>query len=219
MILSVSRSAISSCCRIAALGTWREPESAPNLLAHHLQVLSRARLVETVRSTGDGRRRYVQLRPRDVRAAGGAACARLHASIRSVRLLVELRALSARSRALASPLGRASRVGRNAPGETRPPGCAPRSPRHGLDLSDAVSQNYRQLAEEPDLVVPVCDQANEELRAAPGVVRLHGSPPDPVAIGDRRAFEQTIDALRERIDLLVRFGPVTSIEEGHDAGT
>ena len=33
-----------------------------NLLAHHLEVLERARLVVRVRSSGDRRRRYVQLR-------------------------------------------------------------------------------------------------------------------------------------------------------------
>ncbi|MFN8019166.1 MAG: helix-turn-helix domain-containing protein [Acidimicrobiales bacterium] len=39
-----------------------------NLLAHHLDVLERAGLVERSRSSGDGRRRYVHLR----RDAGGA---------------------------------------------------------------------------------------------------------------------------------------------------
>src|SRR4051794_2560098 len=51
--------------------------AATNLMAHHLRVLEEAGLVRRIRSEGDGRRTYVQLRRDDaqVRALAELLCA------------------------------------------------------------------------------------------------------------------------------------------------
>ena len=49
-------------------------------------------------------------------------------------------------------------------------------------------------------MVTVCDRAHEEL--GPGD-RLHWSVPDPVDAPSKRAFDDVVDELRQRIEALV----------------
>lgn len=89
-----------------------------NLLAHHLDVLERVGLIERSRSSGDGRRRYVHLRPN---ALGGLAEAR-HVEVGPALFVCS--ANSARSqlavRALAGPHRAGRRIGGHPPGSPSP---------------------------------------------------------------------------------------------------
>ncbi|HEX7135635.1 MAG TPA: helix-turn-helix domain-containing protein [Iamia sp.] len=164
-----------------------------NLLAHHLDVLEDADLIVRNRSSGDGRRRYVHLRPEvadRLRIGGtGPATEALFVCTRN----------SARSQ-LAAALWRAitGQPGSSAgtdPADAVHPGAVAAATRADLDLGDAVP---RTLA--PDethaLVVTVCDRAHEQ---AGMDAWLHWSIPDPVPDGAAAAFDAVVDELRARI--------------------
>lgn len=164
-----------------------------NLLAHHLDVLEGAELIVRNRSSGDGRRRYVHLRPE---VANGL---RIGSAAPATEALFVCTRNSARSQ-LAAALWRAitgqpaSSAGTD-PAEEVHPGAIEAATRAGLDLGDAVP---RALA--PDdthaLVVTVCDRAHEEA----GVdAWLHWSIPDPVPDGTAAAFDTVVAELRARI--------------------
>jgi protein-tyrosine-phosphatase len=170
-----------------------------NLLAHHLDVLESAGMINRSRSCGDGRRRYVHLRRDSLR------------DLSPGRRVVPVRALfvctrnSARSQ-LAAALWRAiadtpaESAGTHPAGRVHP-GAVAAAKRAGLDVSGSIPRTLDEVGTLPDLVITVCDQAHEEI-AAPDAW-LHWSVPDPVARGGRAAFDAAIVDLRERIELLV----------------
>jgi protein-tyrosine-phosphatase/DNA-binding transcriptional ArsR family regulator len=168
-----------------------------NLLAHHLDVLEAAGLIDRSRSSGDGRRRYVHL--------VADACDGLvpTATLAPGRVLFVCTHNSARSQ-LASALWRA-RTGRRAasagthPAERVHPGALAAARRAGLDLS-AARPCALDDAPAADLVVTVCDRAHEELPVDDE--RLHWSVPDPVPSGRAAAFDAAVAELRRRIDTL-----------------
>lgn len=173
-----------------------------NLLAHHLDTLERVGLIERLRSSGDGRRRYLRLRREPLDDLVPAP--RIEA--RSVLFLCT--ANSARSQLAAavwnqaSP-GTASSAGTH-PAERVHPRAIEAAERHGLDLSGARPRRIERIeraVDERALVVTVCDRAHEELgERLPQ--HLHWSIPDPVATGTRRAFDDALVTLRERIEVL-----------------
>lgn len=180
-----------------------------NLLAHHLAVLESAGLVDRSRSSGDGRRRYVHLRPAalaglvpgrpDTADDGGSG-------LPSEVLFVCTRN-SARSQ-LAAVLwtsvtgGRASSAGTH-PAERVHRGAVAAARRAGVDLSGA---RPGRLSDPPavELVVTVCDRAHEELGERDGW--WHWSVVDPVPSGTAGAFDATVAELRERIDAVTAGG-------------
>lgn len=174
---------------------------ASNLLAHHLDVLEAAGLVERSRSSGDRRRCYVRLR-----RAALADPAAGHRVIPGPALFI-CRQNSARSQ-LAAALWRAMtrRPARSAgthPAARVHPGAVSAARRAGLDLRTARPR----LLTTPDidrrtrLVVTVCDQAHEELAAEDRWI--HWSVPDPVPIGRAAAFDAVVIELRDRIGALL----------------
>lgn len=171
-----------------------------NLLAHHLDVLERVGLIERSRSSGDGRRRYVHLRPD---ALDGLVP---HRRVEVGPALFVCSANSARSQ-LAAVLWRA-RTGRPAssagthPAPVVHPGAVAAATRAGLDLAGAVPQSLDDLTGASALVVTVCDRAHEELDPEDGW--LHWSVPDPVPAGTEAAFDSVVTELDQRIDALVR---------------
>ncbi len=77
----------------------------------------------------------------------------------------------------------------------------------GIDISGQQSKTLERYRDEPfDLVITVCDQANEACPIFPGAKRrLHWSFPDPsTATGaeeeQRAVYRQVRDAIRERIE-------------------
>lgn len=164
-----------------------------NLLAHHLDVLDDAGLILRNRSSGDGRRRYVHLRPE---VADGL---RIGAEVPVTEALFVCTRNSARSQ-LAAALWRAI-TGQPAasagtdPAEAIHPRAVEAAARAGLDLGATVPRML--VADEPHaLVVTVCDRAHEQVGMD---AWLHWSIPDPVPVGAAAAFDAVVDELRARI--------------------
>jgi len=172
-----------------------------NLLAHHLDVLEKAGLVQRSSSHGDARRRYVRL--------VHARVAQLPSLVGSIRLAPR-RALfvcthnSARSQLAAAVwtavTGAAAESAGTEPARTVHPGAVAAARRAGLDLAAATPRHLDAVRRRPELVVTVCDRAHEELGERPGW--LHWSLPDPVDDGRARAFDDTVRELRHRITTL-----------------
>lgn len=172
-----------------------------NLLAHHLDVLERVGMIERSRSSGDGRRRYVHLRPD---ALEGLRPGR---TLPPAPALFVCSANSARSQLAAALWEQATGAPAFSAG-THPaarvhPGAVAAAERAGLDLRQAVPRRLEALETLPSLVVTVCDRAHEELTV--GDAWLHWSVPDPVPVGSKAAFDATIVELRARI------GAVTAV--------
>ena len=173
--------------------------SESNLLAHHLDVLQAVGLVSRKRSSGDRRRRYVQLE-RDAlgQLVPGARLPRqpvlfvcTHNSARSqlaAALWVVLTEQAADS-AGTHPAGRVH------------PGAVQAAQRAGLDLRNATPRRFADVTDGPRLVVTVCDRAHEELHTSPSW--LHWSIDDPVAHPSKAAFDRTVVALHDRITSLI----------------
>lgn len=165
-----------------------------NLLAHHLDVLERAGLIERFVSSGDRRRRYVRLRREPLRLLGiGTA--------RPVgRAVFVCSHNSARSQ-LAAALwrvrtGQPARSAGTHPAPSVHAGAVAAARRAGLDLGGAAPTELGTV--EPDeLVVTVCDRAHEELAAPDGW--WHWSLADPVEDGRAAAFDRVVAELDARI--------------------
>jgi ArsR family transcriptional regulator, arsenate/arsenite/antimonite-responsive transcriptional repressor / arsenate reductase (thioredoxin) len=189
---------------------------ATNLLAHHLRVLEEAGLIRRVRSEGDKRRSYVQLRWDDAAVAALVSTPTTRFAVR--RVVFVCTANSARSQLAAGAWARVSAIATACAG-TRPAGQVdPRAVdigrRHGLRLTGARPRHVAATVQAGDLVVAVCDAAHEELVAAgtvdgPVAPRLTGSRgwlhwavPDPVRAGTDEAFETAYTDLQNRIERL-----------------
>jgi len=194
---------------------------ASNLLAFHLGVLDDAGIVRRVKSEGDGRRQYVQLRlddpvvaaltrpvPTDVLTQSLA-----DALDRTQHVLFVCTANSARSQLAAAAWRRVSPVPVDSAG-THPadrvdPLAVETGRRHGLDLTGATTARLADV-DVPDgatLVVAVCDNAHEELTrsglpAAADRGWLHWHVPDPLRAGTDAAFETAYTQITERVDRL-----------------
>lgn len=166
-----------------------------NLLAHHLDVLEEAGLVERSRSSGDGRRRYVHLRHDQLELGARRP------TVDATPALFVCSANSARSQ-LAAALwteltGEPGTSAGTEPAKAVARGAVAAARRAGLDLGGARPRSLDDLTSPPDLVVTVCDRAHEQLD--PGEGWLHWSVPDPVAAGTAAAFDATVAELRSRI--------------------
>jgi protein-tyrosine-phosphatase len=169
-----------------------------NLLTFHLDVLERAGLIARHPSQGDRRRRYLTLTPAAAPHVGPVA--RLLA--RSVLFVCTHNA--ARSQ-FAAALWRQRTDGDATSAGTEPadrvhPHAVSVAADHGLDLSDARPGHISDIDTTPDLIVSVCDRANESQWHI-DAPRRHWSVPDPVG-GDRRGFEAAFDTIADRIDRL-----------------
>jgi len=170
-----------------------------NLLAHHLDVLERAGMIDRSRSSGDGRRRYVHLRP-------GAFDQLLPGPrLRRSQALFVCSANSARSQ-LAAALWTQATGAPAASAGTHPadrvhPAAVAAGKRAGLDLSSAEPTALDQMATLPPLVITVCDRAHEELEVEDDW--HHWSVADPVPVGTADAFDAALEELRDRINAAV----------------
>lgn len=167
---------------------------ASNLLAHHLGVLERERIITRGRSEGDKRRSYVRLRPGALTGLGSSAAAGAD------RVVFVCSANSARSQLAQALWNSISAVPAQSAG-THPadrvaPGAIAAAARHGLDLAGAVPRLVDDVDTEGAFIITVCDRAHEEYPAG----AVHWSTPDPVRIGTDAAFESAFDDLRRRVD-------------------
>jgi protein-tyrosine-phosphatase/DNA-binding transcriptional ArsR family regulator len=170
-----------------------------NLLAHHLRVLDQAGIVRRVRSEGDRRRSYVQLRtdhPLVLAAATNTAGLRV-----VPRVVFVCTANSARSQLAAATWNQLSTIPGTSAGTHPGPRIHPRAiaiaERHGLRLGAERPVSVDGQLHDGDLVVAVCDNAHEELD--PDLPRLHWAVPDPVRIDTDAAFEAAYTDITRRI--------------------
>jgi protein-tyrosine-phosphatase/DNA-binding transcriptional ArsR family regulator len=178
-----------------------------NLLAHHLKVLEDSGVIRRVRSEGDRRRSYVQLRLDDpiVWAAAQAGLSDQLPGIGPVpRVVFVCTANSARSQLAAASWNAISPVPAASAG-THPavrvhPRAAAAGRRHGFRLGRVKPVGIEQVLQDGDLVVAVCDNVHEELD--PGWDRLHWSIPDPVRIDTDAAFETAFADITRRVERL-----------------
>ncbi len=170
-----------------------------NLLAHHLDVLEGAGVIERRRSEGDQRRKYVVLR-RDLLVDVGT-----HA-LRAARPLFVCTHNSARSQFAAAMWSH--RTGSHAqsagtdPADRIHPKAVAVAAELGIDLGRAVPVGYEAVTIAPDLVISVCDRAREAPPPPGSAPRLHWSIPDPVLVGTDRAFRDAFSEIAARIDRL-----------------
>jgi protein-tyrosine-phosphatase/DNA-binding transcriptional ArsR family regulator len=189
-------------------------EMPTNLLAHHLKVLAEAGVVRRVRSEGDRRRQYVQLRLDDEAVAALTrfpSAAPWGPAGRPGRVVFVCTANSARSQLASAVWRRLSPVpvlsAGTHPAERVHPAAVETGRRHGLDLSAATTNQVEGITDPGDLVVAVCDNAHEELAAAaPGAggprTWLHWHIADPVRAGGDKAFETAYSEISERVGRL-----------------
>jgi ArsR family transcriptional regulator, arsenate/arsenite/antimonite-responsive transcriptional repressor / arsenate reductase (thioredoxin) len=173
-----------------------------NLLAHHLRVLEDAGIIRRVRSEGDRRRSYVQLRLDQPTVWAAATSGRIPNNLpTSPRVLFVCTANSARSRLAAAIWNQLSNTPATSAGTHPGPRIHPRAitiaERHGLHIDRNRPKPLDDVLHGDDLIVAVCDNAHEELGHTPP--RLHWSIPDPVPINTNAAFERAYTDLNRRV--------------------
>lgn len=173
------------------------------LLSHHLNVLEKAGLIKRVTSEHDRRKRFVTL---DSSAIGylDHTWLRKNVSAPSGRVVFACTRNSARS-VLAAALWsdrfhRPTGAGGTSPGERIHPSTRLVARRHHIPLLQELPAALDDVLGESDLLVTVCDSANDHVPNHPH--RLHWSIPDPAEAADSRSFEATFDLIRERVDRL-----------------
>jgi len=170
-----------------------------NLLAHHLRILDNAGVVRRVRSEGDRRRSYVQLRTaHPLVLVAATTSTRLEPVPRVVFVCT---ANSARSQLAAATWNQVSPIPATSAGTHPGPRIHPRAiaaaARHGLRLGADRPVPVADHLHDGDLVVAVCDNAHEEL--GPDLPRLHWSVPDPVRVDTDAAFEAAYTDINRRV--------------------
>jgi protein-tyrosine-phosphatase/DNA-binding HxlR family transcriptional regulator len=200
--------ALADPARLAIIDTLADGDASPselagmlampsNLLAHHLKVLEETGLVTRQRSEGDRRRTYLRLVP-------GALDSLIGPPARAARrVLFVCTANSARSHLAAALWRQVSTVPAVSAG-TRPagtidPGAVDAAGRRRLPLPRLRPRHIRDVLDDDDLVITVCDLAHEELGR---LAAVHWSVPDPVAAGDPGSFDAAITELDRRVGLL-----------------
>lgn len=174
-----------------------------NLLAHHVGVLESAELVTRVRSEGDRRRVYLRL---DRAVLAGLVPAPQLSAPRVVFVCTHNSARSQLAAALwrqHSPLPVAS--GGTHPARRVHPRALATAQRHALRLGRARPQLVDDVLAGDDLVVTVCDAAQEELASALGghpAPTLHWSVPDPARPDTDEAFEAAYATVASRVRTL-----------------
>jgi ArsR family transcriptional regulator, arsenate/arsenite/antimonite-responsive transcriptional repressor / arsenate reductase (thioredoxin) len=169
-------------------------ELSSALLAHHLDVLEHAGLIERTNSHADGRKRFVRLltQHRTLLTA--------HAVPREVTFVCTHN--SARSQ-LAAALwrrltGRKADSAGTQPADRVHPSAIEVAERHGLDLRNTRPRQLGTITP-ATTIITVCDQAHDELPAS--LRRLHWSLADPAEVGTVRAFNDAFTTLHERIEM------------------
>lgn len=176
-------------------------EVRSNLLAHHLDVLADAGLIERLVSHGDRRRRYVRLVPdalvgmvtAPVLAAAGVVfvCTR-----NSARSQLATAIWNARSTVPSTSAG-------TDPADRVHPEAVRAARRRGLDLGSAVPARLDPDRLDGQMVVTVCDLAHEDLAVLADRARvLHWSIPDPADTGRSADFDAVIETLEHRVAAL-----------------
>ena len=172
-----------------------------NLLAHHLKVLEDAGVIRRIRSEGDRRRSYVQLRIDDdtVRAVTRSQIVPRTSApeSRPLRLHRQLCPLPDRGRHLEQRQHDPGRLRRDASGPAGTPGGGRSRPAARARARACRPLSIQTCCAVATLVVAVCDNAHEEL--GPDLPRIHWSIPDPVRRGSQASFEDAYAHINDRV--------------------
>ena len=174
-----------------------------NLLAHHLRVLEDAGVIRRVRSEGDRRRSYVQLRVDDQTVAAVTRSQSPSQGFPSSvsQVLFVCTANSARSQIAAATWNHVSTIPAASAGTHPARRVHPRARavarRHGLALEAVPVSIHDMLRSGDQLIVAVCDNAHEEL--GPDLPRIHWSIPDPVRRSGQASFEDAYAQIHDRV--------------------
>jgi protein-tyrosine-phosphatase/DNA-binding transcriptional ArsR family regulator len=179
-------------------------EMRTNLLAHHLDILESASLIERNVSEGDHRRKYVSLcwdslpsTPKVwAEPAATVAFVCTHNSARSQFAAALWQQIT----------GRPAISAGSQPAKAVHPMAIKAASGMGVDLSRAVPGGYERIVAPPDLVVSVCDRVRES-ELPPGRNLIHWSVADPVQGGTLQSFRNSFAAIASRLERL------TSMEE------
>jgi protein-tyrosine-phosphatase/DNA-binding HxlR family transcriptional regulator len=168
-------------------------EMSSALLAHHLDVLESAGLIERTESHADRRKRFVRLVERHRHLLVGARA--------PTSVIFVCRQNSARSQLAAAIwqriIGTTATSAGTAPATAVHPLTVQVARQHQLDLRSAVPLQYFASQTRGKTVITVCDQSHDDLKRP--LSRLHWSLRDPVDDGTTAAFEATYQELVERI--------------------
>jgi protein-tyrosine-phosphatase/DNA-binding transcriptional ArsR family regulator len=168
-------------------------EMSSALLAHHLDVLESAGLIERTESHADRRKRFVRLIERHRHLLVGARA--------PTSVIFVCRQNSARSQLAAAIwqriIGTTATSAGTAPATAVHPLTVQVARQHQLDLRSAVPLQYFASQTRGKTVITVCDQSHDDLKRP--LSRLHWSLRDPVDDGTTAAFEATYQELVERI--------------------
>lgn len=175
-------------------------ELPTNAAAHHLLVLEHAGLIGRRTSEGDRRRRYVHLRhdrlagllPTSANVPGRVLFVCSHNSARS-QFAAAL---------WADRTGRPTESAGREPASRVHPLAIDVARRFGVDLADAIPKGYEAVEAPPELVISVCDRA-QEAGVPFHAPAIHWSVPDPVAVGTPEAFASAFADIADRIDRIV----------------
>lgn len=171
-----------------------------NLLAHHLDMLDRAGLIQRRVSDGDHRRRYVSLR-----------WVGLPSPISNLRIWPETVIFvctnnSARSQFAAAlwqtKTGGPAFSAGNEPAARVDPTAIKVASEFDIDISECKPANYDSLPPDPDLLVSVCDRARESGLPSSSE-HLHWSVPDPLREGSIGSFRTCFSEIVNRVENLI----------------
>lgn len=197
-LLVVERLAVGD-CTVAELA---EAADLPgNLLAHHLDVLEEAGLINRHISEGDRRRKYVSLWWDRLPGFD-----RPDLSARQIAFVCTRN--SARSQFAAAfweqTTGRHAVSAGSNPAPRVHPKAVTVASEFGVDISSVKPGGYQRIDTPADLVVTVCDRAREG-GIPEAVAQLHWSVPDPVPVGTLDAFRAAFRDIAGRIENLARY--------------
>ena len=163
------------------------------LLAHHLDVLEKAQIIERTESSADRRKRFVRLLERNLPL--------LVTSKYPENVQFICRHNSARSQLAAAIwkklIGTAASSAGTEPAKTIHPLTIQIAKRHNLELGLAIPRKYHPTSTQSRFEITVCDQSHDDLSMP--LSRSHWSLPDPTKVGTIAAFEQTYQELIKRI--------------------
>ncbi len=168
-----------------------------NLLAHHLNVLKSAGVIQRAHSQHDRRRTYVQVVEESLSGLLDAPT-----SISAPRVVFVCTHNSARS-VLAEALWRTvsdvpSASAGSHPAERVNPRAVTAARRAKLEIARKSPESIDDVLRSDDLIVSVCDAVNEELGPVSNP-RIHWSVPDPSLVDTDQAFTDAVSDLRDRV--------------------
>ena len=176
-------------------------EMPGNLLAHHLNVLDGAGVIQRRQSEGDHRRRYVTLRRQAIVGLNLSPDPEPMSSVVFVCNHNSARSQYAAAYWTASAGEEASSVGAS-PAPAVHPLAIQVAEERGIELRANRPRGYDSLTRPPKLLITVCDQAREG--DLPNARRhIHWSIPDPVPAKRIGAFRSAFDVIEHRIDALI----------------